>query len=379
MTDAVDGHCGAAGDSFAAVLLAWFDAHGRKDLPWQHDPTPYRVWVSEIMLQQTQVATVIPYYQRFVDRFPDLPALARADFDEVMHLWSGLGYYARARNLHRAAIRVVTDFGGSLPVDIELLQTLPGIGRSTAGAILALADGRRHPILDGNVKRVLARLYAIEDWPGRPSVQQTLWRLAEQATPATRIRDYTQAIMDFGATLCTRARPACGRCPFTERCRARALDSVTAYPRPKPHLARPLRKLCLLLLTNEMGEVLMERRPHGGIWGGLWSLPEAPRDIADDAEAIGHWCEESLRCRVAGIERMPDRRHELSHRSLLLRPVTATVAGAVGVMEGARYVWYNFARPQPHGIAAPIQRLIRDLLASRENADEPSGPLRQAR
>src|SRR5690554_4324694 len=214
----------------AASLLPWFEAHGRKDLPWQQPATPYRVWISEIMLQQTQVATVIPYFLRFVERFPAVATLAKARVDEVLHLWSGLGYYARARNLHRAARAVQDRHGGELPVDIEALQALPGIGRSTAGAILALAHGRRHAILDGNAKRVLARYHAVDGWPGASAVANRLWRMAEDETPADRVREYTQAIMDLGATVCTRARPACGRCPLSVGCAALAAGHPTGYP-----------------------------------------------------------------------------------------------------------------------------------------------------
>ncbi|HKL64205.1 MAG TPA: A/G-specific adenine glycosylase, partial [Woeseiaceae bacterium] len=196
---------------FAERLLAWYDRHGRHDLPWQRDPVPYRVWVSEIMLQQTRVTTVIPYFERFVERFPTVEDLAAAPADDVLALWSGLGYYARARNLHRAAGRIVAEHGGEFPCHREALESLPGIGRSTAGAILALSFGERHPILDGNAKRVLARYHAVDGWPGRTAVAKELWELAERHTPSQRVADYTQAIMDLGATLCTRGRPACER------------------------------------------------------------------------------------------------------------------------------------------------------------------------
>ena len=219
----------------APALLAWFDRAGRKDLPWQRDPSPYRVWVSEIMLQQTQVSVVIPYFERFLARFPTLADLAAATPDEVLALWSGLGYYARGRNLHRAAIIAMAAHGGALPTDIEALESLPGIGRSTAGAILSLSLGQRHPILDGNVKRVLARRFGVEGWPGRSEVLGTLWRLAERETPVERVADYNQAMMDLGATLCTRATPACPRCPLAAACVARA-GGVNRPSRPR---ARP--------------------------------------------------------------------------------------------------------------------------------------------
>jgi A/G-specific adenine glycosylase len=211
--------------NFATALLEWFETDGRKDLPWQRDPTPYRVWVSEIMLQQTQVATVVPYFEAFMRRFPDVRSLASAPLDEVLHLWSGLGYYARARNLQRAAQAIVARHGGGFPAAIEQVMDLPGIGRSTAGAILALSRGERHPILDGNVKRVLARCFGVEGYPGAPAVGRKLWALAEACTPDARAAEYTQAIMDLGATVCTRARPACLLCPVSAGCVARAQNT----------------------------------------------------------------------------------------------------------------------------------------------------------
>ena len=221
-------------EAFATALLTWFDKHGRKNLPWQIDPTPYRVWVSEIMLQQTQVATVIGYYQRFMQRFPDIKILGRANADDVLHLWSGLGYYARGRNLHHSAQIICSDHGGVLPEDVDLLQTLPGIGRSTAGAILALACGQRHAILDGNVKRVLCRYHAVEGWPGKTLVSRELWSLAERHTPHARVDDYTQAIMDLGATVCTRTRPQCERCPVNNDCVTNRDSRQSAFPIRKP-------------------------------------------------------------------------------------------------------------------------------------------------
>jgi A/G-specific adenine glycosylase len=346
-----------AAAGFSAALLAWFDAHGRKDLPWQRDASPYRVWVSEIMLQQTQVATVIPYYQRFMLRFPAIGALAAAPLDEVLHQWSGLGYYARARNLHRAAAIVCAEHGGELPADAAVLQALPGIGRSTAGAILALAHGRRHPILDGNVKRVLARYHAVDGWPGQPAVAKRLWQLSEGHTPRARVGAYTQAIMDLGATLCTRGRPDCARCPLAGGCRAWRLGRCADYPAPRPRQRKPQRESTLLLLTNAAGEILLERRPPSGIWGGLWSLPEMPPEIRDD-DAIMDWCADRLRCRIATLTELPAQRHAFSHFNLRIRPLRARVLSQdAAVMEGDGYVWYN-GRSRAHGLAAPIRRLL---------------------
>ena len=264
---------------FARALLAWFDRHGRHDLPWQRDPTPYRVWVSEIMLQQTRVAAVIPYFERFTARFPDVDALAGAGLDEVLGLWSGLGYYARGRNLHAAARAVCANHGGRFPDTLEELVALPGIGRSTAGAILALAFGRRQPILDGNAKRVLARYHAVAGWPGESRVGARLWSLAERLTPCRRVGDYTQAIMDLGATLCTRTRPTCLLCPLADGCRAHALGDPVRFPAPRPKRAYPTREKLLVVMRDAGGRVLVERRPPSGIWGGLWSFPEASADL----------------------------------------------------------------------------------------------------
>lgn len=342
----------------AAALLDWFDRHGRKDLPWQGTSDPYRVWISEIMLQQTQVVTVIPYYQRFMARFPDVASLAAAPIDDVLHLWSGLGYYARGRNLHRAAQLVQERHGGRLPADIDELQTLPGIGRSTAGAILALALDQRHPILDGNVKRVLTRYHAIDEWPGRTEVLRRLWLLADEATPSLRVRDYTQAIMDLGATLCTRTRPGCERCPLAAGCAARRTGRPASYPRSKPRADKPARDVTVLLLNNDAGEILLQRRPPTGIWGGLWSLPELPPETAADEHAIDEWCARSLGLRLGARQALPPLRHEFTHFTLTLSPLQALAEALPGVMEEADRVWYNGALSGAYGMAAPIRRLI---------------------
>lgn len=340
-------------------LLDWFDQHGRKDLPWQADPTSYRVWISEIMLQQTQVATVIPYYQRFLRRFPDAQSLAAATLDEVLHLWAGLGYYARARNLHRTAIILRDHYHGQFPFDIEALKRLPGIGRSTAGAILALAAGQRHAILDGNVKRVLARFHALTGWPGRAEIEQKLWTLAEYHTPVTRAGDYTQAIMDLGATVCARARPACHACPLAGTCAAHAQGREMDYPTPKPRKALPVRSTTLLMLRNEQREILLEQRPPAGIWGGLWSLPECAHSEAEDIE---RWCRDTLGYLVSDIEYRPALRHSFSHFHLDITPVQAHVSEIVSaVMEPRLTVWYNNKTPGARGLAAPVKRLLAML------------------
>ena len=344
-------------DAFAQRILEWFDTHGRKDLPWQQAPTPYRVWVSEIMLQQTRVATVIPYFQRFVASFPDVLALADASEDEVLHQWSGLGYYARARNLQRAARQIRDRHADQLPSSLEQLQALPGIGRSTAGAILSLALGQRHPILDGNVKRVLARCHAVDGWPGQTSVLHGLWELAEQHTPSHRVAAYNQAMMDLGATLCARTRPTCGNCPVEDLCRARALGEQSRYPYPKPARALPVRRTRMLVIRNSAGQLLLEQRPPSGIWGGLWSLPECPPE--EDPEA---WCVARLGLRARVLAHWASRRHTFSHFHLDMLPVEVLAYRAeLSVLESDRRVWYNLDHPDRRGLAAPVARLIAEL------------------
>jgi A/G-specific adenine glycosylase len=314
------------------------------------------VWVSEIMLQQTQVATVERYYDRFVTAFPDPVALADAELDQVLHLWSGLGYYARARNLHRAAIAVRDRHGGELPADYDALLALPGIGRSTAGAILALALNRRFPILDGNAKRVLARVFGVEGWAGATSVASTLWAHAEACTPAAEPARYTQAIMDLGATVCTRRRPACDQCPLAQSCVARASGRVDRIPASRPKRDRPRRATTLLLVR--CGEsVLLEQRPAAGIWGGLWGFPEIGG--VDAAEA---WCRERLgqspQSRAVGDVVA----HGFTHFDLDMTPVVVRVTeAAAGVMDGAGWLWYNLRKPARIGLAAPVTRLLAAL------------------
>jgi A/G-specific adenine glycosylase len=356
----------AARAAFAPALLAWWERHGRHDLPWQRDRTPYRVWVSEIMLQQTQVATVIPYYERFMARFPDLRALADAPLDEVLHHWSGLGYYARARNLHGAAQRIRDRHGGEFPRDLGDLVALPGIGRSTAGAILALARDERHPILDGNVKRVLARWGGIEGWPGETRVAAALWALSDAVTPAQRAADYTQAVMDIGATLCTRAKPACALCPVAEGCAARASGRQHALPSPRPAKARRRRGVVWLVVRRD-DEVLLERRPPAGLWGGLWGFPEfACRAAAEDFARA--------RFGDATFRAWTPLEHAFSHFDLDVEPLVATpvatAAGAAAVMEPDRWAWYNTRAPARLGLAAPVAGLLAAVLDA-PRADPP--------
>ena len=297
----------------AESLLTWFDVHGRRDLPWQADPTPYRVWVSEVMLQQTQVETVRPYYERFMARFPDVASLAAAPQDEVMRSWSGLGYYARARNLHRAAQVIVALHGGELPDSLEALMTLPGIGRSTAGAILALARGQRHPILDGNAKRVLARVHLVEDAPDSSAGLRKLWALAEAATPAARVAAYTQAIMDLGATVCMRANPACERCPLSTGCGAFASQRTREIPAARRRAPRRLRHTHMVFALAS-GRVLLGRRPPQGIWGGLWTPPEFPDEQAAAAYIATHFGKAAI------TRQLPTIRHVFTHFDLDIEP-----------------------------------------------------------
>jgi A/G-specific adenine glycosylase len=343
---------------FAARVLRWYDDHGRKDLPWQNSGDPYRIWISEIMLQQTQVQTVIPYYTRFMHRFPDVHALADAQLDEVLQHWSGLGYYARARNLHHAAEIIRDEHHGNFPAAIEDVSGLPGIGRSTAGAILALAFGQRHPILDGNVKRVLARHAAVEGWPGRTAVAKQLWELAGTRTPAERVGDYTQAMMDLGATLCTRSTPACATCPVNGDCIALSCNDVERFPGRKPKKEKPLRVTTMVLAVAD-GAVYLERRPASGIWGGLWSFPE----VSD----VGDWCTERLNAEAVAVENWDSLRHSFSHYDLDIAPVVVRIdAVSSKVADYDDSTWYRPGDAPPGGIAAPVMRLIETL----RNTDE---------
>ena len=271
--------------AFARRVIAWQRAHGRHDLPWQSSRDPYRIWLSEVMLQQTQVATVIPYYQRFLATFPDVASLAAAQSEQVLALWSGLGYYSRARHLHRAAVEVMTRFGGAMPTDPALLVTLPGIGRSTAAAIAVFSVGARAAILDGNVKRVFLRHGAIDGDPASGPVLEQLWALAQARLPASALPAYTQGLMDLGATVCTRSRPACDRCPLADDCQALASGQPTAWPRPRARRVAPRRELPLLLIVRG-DTVLLQRRPEQGIWGGLWCPPVCAQTPASPAEAL---------------------------------------------------------------------------------------------
>lgn len=344
-------------DDLARCLLDWYDRHGRHDLPWQHPRTPYRVWVSEIMLQQTQVATVIRYFERFVAALPDVPSLAAAPDDRVMALWSGLGYYRRAHHLLAAARVCMAEHDGRLPRDFDALAALPGIGRSTAGAIVALAHGGAQAILDGNVKRVLARFHGIHGWPGQRAVENELWARAESHLPATRIADYTQAIMDLGATVCTRANPRCTACPLAHACVAYRDGLTGELPTPKPGKPLPERQAVFVVLLDDRERILLERRPPQGIWPGLWSLPEAPdadaaRELAGQLASVGDAI-------PVALEQVC---HTFTHFKLRVTPLAwRGVPPRPGVADDCAIRYVSHGEFRTLGIPAPVARLLAAL------------------
>jgi len=350
-------------DWFAKQLLAWFREHGRRDLPWQQNITPYRVWVSEIMLQQTQVTTVIDYYNRFMDRFPDVASLAHAQLGEVLHLWTGLGYYARARNLHKAANTVVAHHGAQFPTTQGALEALPGIGRSTAGAIRAISMDQHATILDGNVKRVLTRFHAIDGYPGKTEVSKLLWQIAEGHTPPTDTGAYTQAIMDLGATLCTRRSPRCPDCPIKQHCQAFAADATERYPQPKPKQHKPVRSARFFVLCAANNATLLEQKPLNGLWGGLWTPPQrdANTPVNDFLLEFG-LDDQSLRAQHVA----PTFRHTFTHFHLDIEPVYLRLAQHSAVLEDSqnrRWVMPDQlgAGNSPIGLSAPAVKLLASL------------------
>lgn len=338
---------------FEFRVLAWFDAHGRKDLPWQSPRDPYRVWVSEIMLQQTQVRTVIDYFERFMSRFPTLEALAQSDLDAVLGLWAGLGYYARARNLHRTAQLLLTQHQGLFPASLEALEKLPGIGRSTAGAILSLGYGLRAPILDGNVRRVLARHWAIDGWPGQTGTLRTLWDLSESLTPEVRAADFNQAMMDIGALICTARTPACSECPLQMTCLAYREKTPSQYPGRKPTKAMPVRMTYWLVIRNPSGQIYLEQRPKSGIWGGLLSFPEFATLEALEAFSMTHF---GVR---AAINPLPQRRHTFSHFHLDIFPLLSDIEGDAKAPLGPGGCFHDLNRAER--LPAPVRKLLGEL------------------
>lgn len=337
---------------FQQKLLSWFALHGRKDLPWQQDITPYRVWLSETMLQQTQVSTVIPYFQAFVAKFPDLESLATATIDEVLPYWSGLGYYARARNLHKTAQIIYQQ--QHFPDTLAELMALPGIGQSTAGAILSIAFNNGHPILDGNVKRVLTRYKGITGWTGDSKVNKQLWAMSTELTPGKHCADYTQAIMDLGATICTRSKPLCNACPLAGDCVAKNIGTVTLLPSRKPAKILPVKQVIFLLLKNRQQQIFLVKRPPVGIWGGLWSLPEF-----DTIEAAQDFClTQNLTMEYQQL--LPTLRHTFSHYHLDYTPfIIQTLASGNLVMEAEQTLWYNSTQIAELGLASPIKQLLQ--------------------
>ncbi|MGK9175029.1 A/G-specific adenine glycosylase [Yokenella regensburgei] len=339
---------------FSAQVLDWYDKYGRKTLPWQIDKTPYKVWLSEVMLQQTQVTTVIPYFERFMARFPTVTALADAPLDEVLHLWTGLGYYARARNLHKAAKQVAEKHGGEFPETFEEVEALPGVGRSTAGAILSLSLGKHFPILDGNVKRVLARCYAVDGWPGKKEVEKRLWRIAEDVTPAKGVERFNQAMMDLGAMVCTRSKPKCQLCPLQTGCLAYASHSWANYPGKKPKQTLPERTAYFLLM--QQGEqVFVQQRPPVGLWGGLYCFPQF-----EDEAALRDWLAQR-QIKADTLCQLVAFRHTFSHFHLDIVPMWLTVSSVSSCMDEGSGLWYNLAQPQSVGLAAPVERLLQQL------------------
>jgi A/G-specific adenine glycosylase len=345
-------------NQFAQRLLEWFAVHGRHTLPWQVDRTPYRVWISEVMLQQTQVATVIPYYQRFMARFPDVHSLASAPLDEVLHLWTGLGYYARARNLQACAQALAARYGGEFPPQIDSVMDLPGIGRSTAGAILAISRGQRHAILDGNVKRVLARVFGVAGDPASKVVLAALWRQSEACTPNEQVAAYTQAIMDLGATLCTRSRPACTMCPLNEGCVAALEGRQAELPGRKQKRVRPAREATLLIAQtgkNGATAIFVERRPASGLWGGLWSPPQF-----NNSEDALEWCRRELGA-TAESQLLAPIDHAFTHFDLRLQPLQVFCEPSASVNETGDRLWYQLHAPARIGLPQPVAQLFARL------------------
>jgi A/G-specific adenine glycosylase len=341
--------------SFAERVVRWQASHGRHDLPWQRTRDAYRIWVSEIMLQQTQVATVLPYYARFLADFPDVRSLAAAPIERVLELWSGLGYYRRAHLMHACAVAVVERHGGEFPADVDALASLPGVGRSTASAIAAFAFGVRAAILEGNVRRVLARHCGVEGWPGEAKVQAKLWALAESRLPDRAIEAYTQGTMDLGATVCTRGRPRCDACPVALDCVALASGRVDELPAPRPRRETPRRETRLLAIERA-GEILFEKRPATGIWAGLWSLPE----IAMDADVVT-----AIRARfgvdAACCEALPPLTHAFTHFTLTMHPARVRVSDWPRRAESPGHAWLTREDAKRAALPAPIRRLLGSL------------------
>lgn len=338
---------------FRRRLITWQKRHGRHDLPWQNTRDAYRIWVSEIMLQQTQVSTVMPRFEAFMRRFPSVRKLAVAPLDDVMAMWAGLGYYARARNLHRAAQEVVASFGGQMPGNAAALQELPGVGRSTAAAIGVFSAGERAAILDGNVKRVLSRVFMVSPMSSEAETARNLWALAERLLPVKQVEAYTQGLMDLGATICKPRNPDCAECPVSALCAARLADRIPEFPERPAKRMRPL-KTCQMIVALHRGKVFLEKRPAKGIWGGLWSFPE----VETGADGVSE-----LKSRYGVKGRLVDHgeslRHEFTHFSLDISPVIVRVDRLpVDSTSGESPKWFTREEMEKLGVPTPVGRLI---------------------
>jgi len=360
---------------FSTQILSWFNQYGRKNLPWQRDRNPYHIWVSEIMLQQTQVYTVIPYYEKFINRFPTVEQLASASIDEVLHHWTGLGYYARARNLHKAASIISENYQGNFPIHFDAVLALPGIGKSTAAAILALSFQQPFAILDGNVKRVLARYFAVEGWPGHRNIENKLWLYAESLLPDQRIADYTQAMMDLGATVCVRTNPKCFNCPVRANCVAHTQQRQHEFPAPKPTKQRPEREIIVAIVQDQAKLIWLEKRPPIGIWGGLYSFPE----FNNEAD-LNNWLTKMRKSEQTVVTPLAPIFHTFSHFKLCMHPRLIHLDHPpIGVMEDALGVWYN-ATNQKIGLATPVKKTLNQLFQhKKENPHDAHGSMCEAR
>ncbi len=353
--------------SFSDAVIYWQKQYGRHALPWQNTRDAYRIWLSEIMLQQTQVVAVIPYYQRFLARFPDIASLAAASSEEVMAYWSGLGYYTRARNLHRCAQRIVAEFDGVFPNDPALLIGLPGIGRSTAAAIAAFAYGTRAAILDGNVKRVFCRVFGIEGFPGAKPIEENLWQRAVDLLPQQDVEAYIQGLMDLGATVCTRSRPACSTCPLARRCVALASERVHLLPTRKPKKPIP-EKITAMLVIVDRDHVLLEQRPDSGIWGGLLSLPEVDGPAGEEPEDQRRFEEAASRAAapfgtLVSCDRLQPFSHTFTHFKLHVSPYHVKLASRLQMVAQGSHVWYPVGRLTDAPLPAPIKKLLRAIFS----------------
>ncbi len=339
-------------EHFSKKVLTWFDSFGRKNLPWQKNISPYSVWISEIMLQQTQVTTVIPYFERFMSIFPSLEILAHSTLDSVLHTWTGLGYYARARNIYKTANIIHHDLQGIFPDDLEGLVSLPGIGKSTAGAILSIAFHIPSAILDGNVRRVLARYHAVPGQPGDKNFEKILWSFAEKYTPNKRCADYTQAIMDLGATICTKATPNCAACPLNSSCTAFQQELTSKFPNPKKKNNLSIKSTQFLILKNKENQVLLEKRPLIGIWGGLWNFPETSE------EDIVQYCSQKFGLKIISKTEGPEFRHTFSHFHLDIKPIYLSVELDHWLVMESEFLWCHPSKIPQIGLAAPTQKLL---------------------